>query len=136
MPNIFETAARKAFRFRSAAGMLTTEQLFGLPLTSTTGKANLNDIAIGIADEIDKTGARSFVTSAKADPAKTELSEKLEVVKFVIADREAANAAAADKAEKRRKRDVLLDAIAAADARELGAKSADDLRKQLAELDD
>jgi len=136
MPNIFETAARKQFRFRSAAGLLTTEQLFGLPLTSTTGKANLNDIAVGIADELDKTGARSFVTTAKTDPAKVELNEKLEVVKFVIADREAANADAATKAEKRRQRDVLLDAIAAADARELGAKSGDELRKQLAALDD
>jgi len=136
MPNLFEIAARKQFRFRAANGLLTTEQLFTLPLTSTVGKANLNDIAVGIADEIDKTGARSFVTTAKTDPAKTELNEKLEIVKFIIADREAANEAERVKADKKARRNKILDAIDAAETRELGSKSASDLRAELAALDD
>jgi hypothetical protein len=136
MPNLFEIAARKAFRFKTPQGPLTTEQLFQLPLTSTAGRANLNDIAIGIADELDKTGARSFVTTAKTDPAKTELNEKLELVKFVIADREAANEAQRLKADKKARRDKILDAIEAAETRELGSKSASDLRAELAALDD
>lgn len=136
MPDIFQAALRGKFRFRSANGLLTTEQLFDLPLTSTIGKANLNDIAVGIADELDKTGTRSFVTSASTDPARTQLSLQLEVVKSVIATKEAENAAARERLAKRQERETLLDAIAAADARELGAKSGDELRKQLAALDD
>ena len=136
MPNLFEIAARKQFRFRAANGLLTTEQLFTLPLTSTVGKANLNDIAVGIADEIDKTGARSFVTTAKTDPAKTELNEKLEIVKFIIADREAANEAERVKADKKARRNKILDAIDAAETRELGSKSAADLRAELDALGD
>jgi hypothetical protein len=134
MPNLFEIAARKRFRFNSPQGLLTTEQLFGLPLTSVS-KANLNDVAIGIADELDKAGTRSFVTTASTDPARTELNEKLELVKFVIADREAANARERELVNKRQQREVLLDAIAAAERRELGSKSPEALRAELAALD-
>lgn len=135
MPNLFETAAREKFRYPAANGNLTTEQLFDLPLTSTTGKANLNDVAIALADQLDAAGTRSFVTTAKTDPARAVLSQKLEVVKFVIADREASNEAQRSLAAKRQQRDLLLDAIAEADRRELGAKSADTLRAELAALD-
>jgi len=136
MTDLFQLAARKAFRYRASNGMLTTEQLFGLPLTSTTGKANLNDIAVGLADEIDKTGTRSFVTTSTTDPARAELTQKLDVVKFIIADREASNAAEAARLAKRAQRNKILDAIDAAETRELGSKSADDLRAELAKLDD
>ena len=33
--NMFEQAARQGFRFNSTRGLLTTEQLWTLPLTST-----------------------------------------------------------------------------------------------------
>jgi len=134
--NIFEIAARKQFRYASPQGHLTTEQLYRLPLTSTTGKANLNDVAVNIANELDKTGARSFVTTASTDPARTELSQKLEVVKAIIATREAENAADQAKRNRRAEKEKLLDAIEAAESRELGSKSSAELRAQLAALDD
>ena len=42
--DIFEQASRLKLRFPSPLGTLSTEDLWHLPLTSTTGKANLNDI--------------------------------------------------------------------------------------------
>jgi hypothetical protein len=135
MTDLFLTAARGKFRFRAAAGLLTTEQLFDLPLTSTTGKSNLNDVAINIADEIDRAGTRSFVASATPDPQRTLLAQQLEIVKAIIEIKQAENAAARAKLEKRAERDRLLDAIEQADRRELGSKSADELRAQLAKLD-
>lgn len=134
--NLFLAAARKKYRFAAANGALTTEQLFDLPLTSTTGKANLNDVALRIADELDKTGTRSFVASASQTTAHAELSERLEIVKAVIDIKQTENAAAVAKQNKRAERDRLLDAIDAADRRELGSKSSDELRKQLAAMDD
>jgi hypothetical protein len=132
--NLFEIAARRKFRFTSSAGALTTEQLFDLPLTSTTGKANLNAIAISLADAIDQAGARSFVSSASANPGRVELEQKLEVVKLVIATIEGENAARADERAKREELARLDEAIAAADAREMGAQSAADLRAKRAAL--
>jgi len=135
MTDLFLLAARNKFRFRSAAGLITTEQLFDLPLTSTTGKANLNDVAIGLADEIDRAGVRSFVASATPDPTRTELGQRLDIVKAVIEIKQAENAAELARRAKRDQRSMLLDAIEQADRRELGAKSGDELRKQLAALD-
>lgn len=136
MTDLFLTAARGKFRFRAANGLLTTEQLFDLPLTSTTGKANLNDVAIGIADELDRAGTRSFVASASTDPARTELTQRLDIVKAVIEIKQAENAAELARRNKRDERAKLLDAIEQADRRELGSKSADELRQQLAALAD
>jgi hypothetical protein len=135
MSDLFLTAARGKFRFRAANGLLTTEQLFDLPLTSSVGKANLNDIAVGLADQIDKTGTRSFVSSASTTPERTRLINELEIVKAVIGIREAENASNAERAAKRAQREKILDAIEAAETRELGSQSAADLRAQLAALD-
>jgi hypothetical protein len=136
MPNIFEIAARRQFRYASKVGPLTTEQLFGLPLTSTTGKANLNDIAVSIDDERETLGRKSFVETAATNPARAELDVKLEVVKFVIASKQDEAAAERDRRAKREQRDKLLDAIEQADRRELGSKSADELRAELSKLND
>lgn len=135
MTDLFLLAVRNKFRFRSSAGMLTTEQLFDLPLTSTTGKANLNDVAIGIADEVDRAGVRSFVASATENGARTTLSQMLDTVKAVIEIKQTENAAELARRAKRDERTKLLDLIEQADRRELGSKSADELRKQLAALD-
>lgn len=132
--NYFEYAARNKLRF--GAQRFTAEQLFDLPLTSATGKANLNSIAIEIDEALQQAGARSFVASASTSPARTLLANSLEVVKAVIAIREAENARATERANKHAERAKLLDAIEQADRRELGAKSADELRKQLAALED
>ncbi|MET0375920.1 MAG: hypothetical protein ABW128_16900 [Rhizorhabdus sp.] len=136
MTDLFLLAARNKFRFPSRVGAITVEQLFDLQLTSATGKPSLNDTAISLADEIDRTGARSFVSSASGNPARTRLTQQLEIVKTIIKIREDEGAEARARLAKRAERDKLLEAIDAADRRELGSKSADELRAQLAALAD
>lgn len=135
MPNIYEIAARKKLRFPSPKGALTTEQLFELPLTSATGRANLNEIAIAIDDERETLGRKSFVDTA-SNPRRTDLDVALEIVKDVIATRQAEAAVELARTNKRNERAKLLEAIDQADRRELGSKSADELRAQLAAMAD
>lgn len=133
--NIFEIATRKKFRFASSKGDLTVEQLWDLPLISTKSGADLDTIARAVNIELKSVTEESFV-QVRPDPRKTELEQKLELVKHVIgvklADQERIKATA-ERAEKRRK---LLDALAAKDDQALASASREDILKQLAELDD
>lgn len=133
--NIFEAAARGKFRYETPNGNLTTEQLFELPLTATApNRANLNDIAILIDDERESLGRKSFVSTA-SNPRHATLDVMLDVVKAVIATKMAAAADAAARKEKLEKRNKILDAMATAENRELGSKSLDQLKADLAALD-
>ncbi len=81
MSNLFEKAARGKYRFSSAKGLLTVEQLYDLPLKS--GTVNLNQIAIDLNREIKETQEESFVdTKSTVDQ---QLVDKLEIVKHIIA---------------------------------------------------
>lgn len=135
--NIFAIAARKKFRFPSTRGELTVEQLFDLPLLATGSRTlgfDLNTVAKSINTELKAAAEESFVETS-TNPAAGDLETKLEIVKFVIAEKKAAAEKAKARADKRQRRQLLLDAIAAAQARELGAASPADLQKQLDELE-
>jgi len=81
MKNIFEQATKTKLRFNSTQGLLTTEDLWDLPLTSQR-KSNLNDIAVSVSDELDKSTGKSFVK--KVSEINTELELKLEILKYII----------------------------------------------------
>jgi hypothetical protein len=115
---IFEKATREKFRYPSAKGLLTTEQLWELPLTAKSG-FSLDDVAKAVNAELKAVDTESFVAT-EANPAKATWETKLEVVKHVIAVRlaedQAAKAAAAKKLEKEkllavldRKQDAVLE---------------------------
>lgn len=136
--DIFETASRKKLRFASVKGELTTEQLWDLPLlvsgTMRGTGADLDTVAREVNSALKAVTEESFV-AVQVNPRKAELTLKLDILKHVIsvklAEQEARKASAA-KAEKRAK---LLEALAAKEDAELGAKSKDDILKELAELD-
>lgn len=131
--NIFERAARNAYRFTSVRGELTTEQLFQLPLLSDDG-FSLNGIAVTASNDLKAVTSESFVETQK--PETTHFEAKLEIVKHVIAAKQAAQLAAENRAIKADKRRKLVDALAAAEDRELGAKSRDEILAELESLDD
>jgi hypothetical protein len=121
---IFETATREKFRYPSTKGLLTTEQLWELPLTARSG-FSLDDVAKAVNAELKAVSTESFVAT-EANPAKATLETKLEVVKHVIAVRlaedQAAKAAAARKLEKEklltvlgRKQDAVLENLTEAE---------------------
>jgi hypothetical protein len=136
--NIFEQAARRKYRFPSAKGELTVEQLWDLPLIAApragTAIADLDSIARGIAAELRGVTSESFVET-KPDPRKGDLETKLEVLKHVIAAKQADAAAAKTAAERAEKRRKLVDAIAAKDEQAIQNMSKEELLKQLAEID-
>lgn len=80
--NIFEQASRQAFRFQTKKCLITTEDLWALPLTSTTG-VSLDEVARQLHKDIQASSVPSFVE------VKTEsnslLETQLEVVKHIIA---------------------------------------------------
>ena len=114
--NLFVTAARNAYRFPSAVGDLTAEQLWGLPLKKsphTRGvRADLNGVAIEVNEQLKAVTTESFVDDSPGDAGR-ELENKLEIVKHVIAtkkkERDAAEKAAETRARKQRIAEVLAD---------------------------
>lgn len=121
---IFEKATREKFRYPSVKGLLTTEQLWELPLTAKSG-FSLDDVAKAVNAELKAIDTESFVAT-ETNPAKATLETKLEVVKHVIAvrlaDDQAAKAAAAKKLEKEkllavlgRKQDAVLENLTEAE---------------------
>ena len=132
--NIFEAAVRQKLRFESPKGLLSIEDLWDLPLTSTAGKANLDDIALGLHQGLKNTAEIvSFVDDDKAKPDAV-IQLKFDLVKHVIETRKKENAAtlaAKDKAETKQR---LLEVLAKKRDSNLEAMSEEDLRKKLAEL--
>jgi hypothetical protein len=104
--NIFEIASKKKLRFESSKGMLTVEQLWDLPLQSSTGAPNLD--AIGIALMKAAKAATETISLVDSSPvsADSDADVKLQIVKHVIdvrkAERDAANAAREKAALKQR----------------------------------
>lgn len=132
--DIYKFAAKNALRFPSKRGELTAEQLFQLPLTSQTG-FDLDTVARSINTQLKGVSEESFVEDTSADPRKTALSVSLDIVKEVIATKQAENRAALARTQKAAERKKILDIIAAKKDEKLSAASLDELEKRLAELD-
>jgi hypothetical protein len=129
---MFQKATRLQLRFDSSKGPLTVEDLWALPLTSATGKANLDDIARGLFTQLKSDNAVSFVNPTEGSDPVVQL--KFDLVKHIIDVRVAENKAAADiKANKERKQN-LLGILAQKRNAELMNMPIDELRKQIEAL--
>lgn len=132
--NIFETASRQKFRFPSSKGALSTEQLWDLPLTHTDpGVVTLDQVARAVNAELKSVTEESFVATKRSD-REGVLSEKLDVVKHVIAVKLAEQEARADVAKKIQERKRLTELLAEKDAEAQKALPREELLKRLAEL--
>ncbi len=129
--NIFAHATRQQFRFPSIKGLLTTEDLWQLPLQSKTG-FDLDSVAKSVNRELKATGEESFVETIT--PANTQLQMMMDIVKHVISvkkdENETARNAAARKAEREKLMGILADKQDAA----LKDLSPEEIQKRLAEL--
>lgn len=129
--NIFEQASRKAFRFETPKGQLTVEDLWQLPLTSTTGRANLDDIAKNLRRQLDST-AVSFVTDTP--PVSKVYQAQFDIVLHIIKVRLAEADAAAKAAVIREKKQKIMAIIERKSDEALSASSIEDLQAMLASL--
>ncbi|AND74978.1 hypothetical protein pf16_55 [Pseudomonas phage pf16] len=122
--DLFQVASRQKLRFNSKVGELATEDLWDLPLTHAT-KVNLNDIAVGLHNQLKDTQVSFVSTTPNAVNATAQL--KLDIVKHVIAVRQAEAAAAQDALQRKQKRQELDELIARKQQGELEGKSLDEL---------
>lgn len=134
--NLFILATRAAFRFASPAGALAVEDLWSLPLTSTKGKANLDDIARGLYTELKDAGeVVSFVANpASASTKRNELQAKFDIVKYIIDVRLAENEAKLNAAKRAEQKQKLLAIIDRKSDEALEGKSIAELRAEVEAL--
>lgn len=126
--NIFEYAAQNKLRFPSSrGGSLTVEDLYSLPLE---GPLSLNAVAIDIHTKM-KQQTVSFVSNKSPDKS---LDVSLEIVKHVIAYKQAKNAERAKVAASRSERRMIQEALARKKEENLLASDVSVLEARLAEL--
>lgn len=124
---MFEKASRIGLRFDTPQGLLTVEDLWKLPLTSTrTGRANLDDIAVALFRQLKESDTESFVKKIATKSDTTQLA--FDIVKHIIDVRMAEDeAAAAQRANKEKKRRIL-EIIAQKEDAQLFDASLDELK--------
>ena len=130
--NIFEQASRAGLRFTTAKGMATADDLWNLPLTSTTGRLNLDDIARSISAKIKESEVESFVL--KSTKANDLEKLRLDIVKRVIEVKlEEAEARKNEKQNAERKQ-ALLEALSSKKAESLTKMTEEELEAELKKL--
>lgn len=129
---MFEKASRLKLRFPSPKGALTVEDLWDLPLTSSTGKANLDDLARQLQQSLESQKVGSFVTKASSADVRTQL--QFDIVLRVIEVRLAENEAAAQREAARAKKQQIMEIISRKETEALSGASLDDLRAMLSSL--
>lgn len=122
-----EIAIRNKYRYDSAQGLLSTEDLWDLPLTSTVkGRANLDDIARDLYKKLKESDEVSFVTTKKIDES---IQNKFDIVKHIIEVRVEENKNANAARENKEKKQQLYAIIAQKEAEQLYGSSLDELKK-------
>lgn len=125
--SIFEKASKKKIRFATTKGSLTTEDLWDLSLQS------LDKLAIDINRQIKAEGEESFIGTKTAKS--TELQLKFDLVKYIIEFKLSEQEAAKKRTEKSAKAAQLRELLEKKELEALDNLSADDIKKQLAELE-
>ena len=132
--NIFEQASRKSLRFETVRGAVQTEHLWDIPLTSRTGY-DLDTIAKAANADLKSQTEESFVAT-KTNPAKNMAELRLEIVKYVIADRIADQDKKALQAQRKVEREKLINLLGQKQDEQLLALTPEQIQAKLAELTD
>lgn len=129
---MFEKASRLKLTFASSQGLLSVEDLWDLPLTSSKGRANLDDLARDLHKQLKNGEDVSFVNKeTKSDPV---IQLKFDIVKHVIEVKLAENEAAATARANAEKKQQLLGLIASKENEALAGKSLDELRAMIGQM--
>lgn len=124
---MFEKATRMKLRFQTSRGVLSVEDLWDLNLES------LDSIAIGLNKKLKESQTESFIKTKTKDT--TELELKFDIAKHIIDVKVAELEARKDAAEKRAKKQKLMELISKKQDAELEGKSVDELMKELETLE-
>lgn len=131
--NIFEQASRLNLQFGTNKGSLSVSDLWQLPLTSKTG-LSLDGIAIGLHTAIKDVGEIKSFVDEKSMVGTELLQLRFDIVKHIIDVRKTENQAKLAEADRKEKKQKLLDLLAQKDNEELNSLSREEIQKRLADL--
>lgn len=128
--NIFEQASRQGFRFETAKGHLTTEDLWHLPLTGIN-RVNLDDIAKSLKQKLNDTSV-SFVTDVT--PVSKIYQAQFDIVLHIINTKLAEAKAAEQYRQNKEKKQKIMAIIEQKQDAALSSASLEDLQAMLNDL--
>jgi hypothetical protein len=102
----FIQATRTKLRFASTRGLLSVEDLWDLPLTSTKNQPDLDSIAVDLYTRMQTQPTISFVNSSPTNSPTDELA--LDIVKYIINIRMEEDKLKLAKAQAAQKKQQLL----------------------------
>lgn len=125
MDNLFETAARKKFRF-PFKGQITTEDLWDLT------PAQLDGVYKALNRMARAQGEESLMDDRAVD---ADLRDQIAIVKHIFEKKKEEKEAARAAAENKAKRDRILEVLAAKQDEALKNMSEEELQKMLSEME-
>lgn len=126
--NNFEKATRLRLRFETSRGNLNVEDLWRLPL------AELDKLAIALNKQLKESSEESFIKAKSKDNKLLEL--RFDIVKHIIETLLSEDEERKKAADKKAKREQLLELIAKKRNQELEEKSLEELEAELTKLED
>lgn len=126
--NNFEKATRLRLRFETSRGNLNVEDLWRLPLIE------LDKLAIALNKQLKESSEESFIKAKSKDNKLLEL--RFDIVKHIIETLLSEDEEKKKAADKRAKREQLLELIAKKKNQELEGKSLEELEAELTKLED
>lgn len=123
---MFEKASRKKLRFNTTRGMLTTEQLWDLPLK------DLDQLAVARHKALKELPEMSFI-SAEKNLGRDDLELEFSIIKHIINVKLAELNERKVAASRAQERELLKDAIARKKIEVLENLSLEEMEKRLAE---
>lgn len=130
--SIFERATRLKMRFDTQKGPLGVEDLWDLPLTSNSNRANLDEIARKLHRQLNNGDDVSFVEPDRKSNENIQLA--FDVVKHVIDVRLAERKKASEEVERKERKQELLSIIKDRKSEDLRKMSLEDLQKMVEAL--
>lgn len=124
---LFETASRKKYRYQFR-GVLTTEDLWDL------SPENLDAIFKVLNAEAKKAAEESLLQTKTATTE--ELENKIEIIKYIVAEKVAKREKAKKARENAEKRQKILQALEEKSENALKEKTPEELQAMLKELED
>ena len=133
MSNIYKQAAQQKLRFESKRGLLTTEDLFTLPISK--GEISLRNLAIAVNKKLTKSDTE--IPDFLSDEASTQTKEQqllqlqFDILKDVIETRKEENQQSTEAYKRDQERAAIRELIAKKKQQNLEDLSIDELEAKL-----
>ncbi|AGH32127.1 hypothetical protein VPHG_00060 [Vibrio phage 11895-B1] len=129
--DMFAKIVKLGLTYKTDRGQILPQDVYKLPLTGNNG-FNLDSISRELLKKVRETQQDSLVTTSKADPD-DEL--RLEVLKFIIEDKQQELQAAKDASLRKQQREELQELIAKKQKEAKSEKSVEELQAELLALE-